>query len=164
MIEIYTDGSYDTRTRHGGWAFVVFEGGSEALNRSGLAIGHSSNSLEVLAVLQAALWARAKHPGEQINIWTDSFYVMEGVRRWLPIWRNNGWKKFDPNPRNRRRAAPDHIIWQSLDAELARTSLISIEWCKGHVGLTGNDRVDQLANVARASIDKLGSSASANIA
>jgi ribonuclease HI len=151
VIELFTDGSFDKETQFGGWAFVAYDGDREIYCANGGSKGTSSNQFEVLAVLNAAAWARAELVNSPILIWTDSIYVMEGVRRWLPIWRNNGWKKLDPNPRHRRRASPDRETWQALNALLLEAPAIEFDWCKGHSGATGNEKADLLATMGRLS-------------
>lgn len=151
LIEVYTDGSFDVRKRSGGWAFVAFEGGQEFYRDSGGLSGETNNAFELLAVLRAAVWATSNHPAASIRIWTDSWHVMEGVHRWLPIWRNNGWKKVDPNPRHRRRSIPDAQSWIALNDVVVRGTDIRIEWCKSHSGVAEYDNADRLANVGRLS-------------
>lgn len=150
MIEIFTDGSFDKVRQCGGWAFVAYAGDREISQDSGGASGESNNTFEVLAVLQAVKWAKTELPTSPITIWTDSFYVMEGINRCLPIWRNNGWKRIDPNPRRRKRASQDSKVWQALDVELSKAPPIKFEWCKAHRGQAGNERADKLAGAGRA--------------
>ncbi|MBB4349299.1 RNase H family protein [Aliirhizobium cellulosilyticum] len=149
MLELFTDGSYDRKTQIGGWAFVAYLDGVEKGHQCGSDEGDSNNSFEVLAALHAAQWSASMALQDQVLVWTDSFYVMEGVQRSLPIWRNNGWRKIDRNPRNRRRPSPDRDIWKRLDRVLAENAYIHIKWCKAHEGLVGNDRADFLAGASR---------------
>jgi ribonuclease HI len=151
LIELFTDGSYDQNAQVGGWAYVAYRDGVEIHHHGESADGASNNRFEVLAVLSAATWVANLYPSSGAVIWTDSYYVMEGVRRLLPIWRNNGWRKIDPNPRHRRRPSPDRDIWQQLDCVLSNRPDIVIDWCKAHQGLVGNDRADCLAGVSRLS-------------
>lgn len=145
MIEVYTDGSFDKDGGRGGWAFVVYEDGLELFSAGGGSSGLSNNTFEIMAVLNGATWATEKSADRPIVIWSDSLYVAEGLRRWLPIWRNNGWKKIDSNTRNRRRASPDREIWQALDQLLLQNPSVTISWCKAHQGVVGNERADAMA-------------------
>lgn len=149
MIELFTDGSYDQKLHIGGWAYVAYHDGTEIFHQVGSAAGASSNHFELLAVLNAATFAASLNLSCHILIWTDSFRVMEGVRRLLPIWRNNDWRKIDPNLRHRRRALPDRDLWQSLDRILSKHPHIVVDWCKAHQGLDGNERADRLASKGR---------------
>jgi ribonuclease HI len=64
---------------------------------------------------------------------------------WRAIWRNNGWKRIDPNSRARRRNIPDAALWQRLDLLLDQNSNVTVKWCKGHSGIAGNEDADMLA-------------------
>ncbi|MGI2033640.1 RNase H family protein [Rhizobium panacihumi] len=79
------------------------------------------------------------------TVWTDSAHVIEGVDRWRMIWRGNGWKRIDPNPRARRRKIPDAALWQSLDSLIEHNVHVKIAWCKAHAGVIGNEEADALA-------------------
>lgn len=149
MIELFTDGSYDSKRQIGGWAFVAYLDEVEIDHKSGSDKGDTNNRFEVLAVLHAAQWAASREELTPVLVWTDSLYVMEGVRRSLPIWRNNGWKKIDRNPRNRRRPSPDRDVWKMLDRVLTENTQIAVDWCKAHEGLFGNERADLLAGASR---------------
>ncbi|SFB63055.1 ribonuclease HI [Rhizobium sp. NFR07] len=151
MIELFADGSFDPDLRVGSWAFVAYREGLEVFHQSGSSTGASNNHFEVLAVLKATEWAVSRRFSGPVLIWTDSHYVMKGVHRLLPIWRNNGWRKVDRNPRNRKRPSPDRAIWQVLDRLLGDCPSIVVDWCKAHNGLCGNDRADFLAGVGRVS-------------
>ncbi len=151
LIEIYTDGSFDHQKKSGGWAFVAYEGGREFHRDSGGLPGDTNNAFELIAVLRAAAWGTSSCLANSIRIWTDSWHVMEGFYRWLPIWRNNGWKKVDPNPRRRRRPVADIRHWQALDEVTGRGGNLRIEWCKAHSGDAANDSAHRLANACRIS-------------
>ena len=147
-LDVFADGSFDPATFSGGWAFVVLEEGRQVHAFSGSAEGASNNSLEVLAALRAMAWIEAEQAGRSVTLWTDSVHVIEGCRRWRTIWRGNGWKRINANPRARRRSIPDLLLWQELDALIERNPHVGIEWCRGHSGNAGNDHADMLARRA----------------
>jgi ribonuclease HI len=95
-------------------------------------------------------WVDTHAASNAVTIWTDSNHVVEGCRRWRGIWRKNGWKRIDPNPRARRRAIPDAELWQQLDTLLEKNPMVDVQLCKGHAGNAGNELADALArNAAR---------------
>ena len=147
-LVIFADGSYDASARAGGWAFVVLEDDRQIHAASGSEAGETNNSFEVIAVVKALLWLESDTQTRNAILQTDSAHVVEGWHRWLAIWRNNGWRRVNPNQRSRRRQIPDAVLWQQLDALRKRNPLVSIELCKGHSGIAGNDRADLLARQA----------------
>ena len=56
-------------------------------------------------------------------------------------WKARGWKTADRKP------VKNQDLWEQLDA-LAAEHKIEWRWVKGHSGVPGNERVDQLANEA----------------
>ncbi|WP_243257494.1 ribonuclease H family protein [Rhizobium skierniewicense] len=148
-FHIYVDGSYDPALKRGGWAFAVVDGDTVIETRSGRCDVTSNNTIELLAALQASEWAVAEAAAQQVIIWTDSRHVFEGCDRWRHIWKNNGWKRYSPNPKSRNRALVDAPLWQRLSDCLETHQSLRVEWCKGHDGNAGNERADALANAAR---------------
>ena len=108
-------------------------------------IGLTNNSFEVMAVMNALLWLDAHASGRAAILWTDSAHVVEGCHRWRKIWRTNGWKRINPNSRARKRQIPDEALWRNVDSLLLDNPNVTIEWCKGHSGIEGNDLADALA-------------------
>lgn len=76
---------------------------------------------------------------------TDSRYVCDGIRQWVPNWKKRGWKTA------KRQPVKNEDLWRRLDSVVAEHS-IDWRWVKGHSGHTENEFVDQLANEA---IDEL---------
>ena len=142
---VFTDGSFDATSGSGGWSFVGFEGGLPVHREHGSSNGRSNNSLELKAVVQALAWVAASWPGRASILWTDSHHVVEGCHAWRMIWRNNGWKRIDPNPRASRPQIPDAALWQTLDLLLDQNPNVTVAWCKGHSGVGGNEDADSLA-------------------
>ncbi|WP_438750056.1 ribonuclease H family protein [Pararhizobium sp. O133] len=149
VLNIFADGCYEPRSRQGGWAFVVYRDAEEIASGFGGVQDTANNTMELIAVLNAAEWIEANAGGESVTLWTDSVYALNGCNRWRHIWKNNGWKKISPNAKARNRAIPDVDIWKAVDALLRRLPLVIVSWCKGHSGLPGNERADELAEKGR---------------
>jgi ribonuclease HI len=155
-LHVFTDGSYEPGSRQGGWAFVVYRDGVEIASDFGVVSDFPNNAMELIALVEAARWINA-HAGEQgAVIWTDSQYAVNGCNSWRHIWKNNGWKKISANARLRSRTIANVDLWASIDRELTANRLLTVAWCKGHVGLEGNERADALADMARLSIASRG--------
>ncbi|MCM2472734.1 ribonuclease HI [Rhizobium sp. CG5] len=154
-LNVFTDGTFDPASGHGGWSFVACRGDLEITFDHGGVPQTSNNAMELMALLKAARWLHQSAGAEPAVLWTDSLYVVEGCNRLRPIWRNNGWTVISANAHRRRRSIPDRDLWQAVDVELGRNPLITVAWCKGHSGLVGNERADALAETARLSMAKI---------
>ena len=153
-LHLFTDGSFDPKSGQGGWAFVVHRDGAEIACESGGISKAENNGMELLAILEAARWVNGRAVGEASVIWSDSVHAINGCTLWRPIWRNNGWRKIGANANLRNRVIAHKDIWQALDHELSRNPALTIAWCKGHVGIGGNERADVLAERGRLSLRK----------
>ena len=102
----------------------------------------TNNRMELTAAIQAL--AALKRPS-QVELYTDSQYVRNGILEWLSQWKRRDWRTADRKP------VKNIDLWQALDAEVARHQ-IEWHWVKGHAGVPGNERADALANEA---IDEL---------
>lgn len=148
-VNIYVDGSYNPESGQGGWAIVVITDDKVIETQSGRFDVKSNNTIELVASLNAADWACTHAQDRHVTIWTDSRHVFEGCDRWRHIWKNNGWKRYSPNPRSRNRPLVDASLWKRLAFCLETHQSLHVEWCKGHHGNVGNERADALANAAR---------------
>jgi ribonuclease HI len=98
--------------------------------------------------LRAAIEAlnALKEPCE-VEFFTDSEYVKNGVTVWLRIWKLNGWRTKAKKP------VKNEDLWRALEAAAARHQ-VKWKWVKGHAGHNGNERCDLLANEAIAKVKK----------
>jgi ribonuclease HI len=139
-ILIATDGACKGNPGPGGWAAILQWNGVEK-TLSGAEPDTTNNRMELKAAL-AALEA-IRRPAA-IRILTDSRYLMDGMTRWLPGWKANGWRTAARQP------VRNADLWMALD-RAARPHRIAWEWVRGHSGHPLNERADALANAAIAS-------------
>ena len=133
-VTIHTDGGCEGNPGPGGWA-AVLEAGERRKEISGGAIATTNNRMEMQAAI-AALEA-LKQPCE-VEFFTDSQYLREGVTNWLATWKLRGWKTVGKQP------VKNEDLWRALDTTVARHR-IRWHWLKGHAGHAVNERCDQLA-------------------
>lgn len=134
QIYLFTDGACLGNPGPGGWAALLVWNGHERLI-SGAAPDTTNNRMEMMAVI-AGLEA-LKRPAE-VQLTTDSQYVMKGVTEWMARWRANGWKTAGKKP------VANQDLWLALDSALARHR-VDWHWVKGHAGHPENERVDEAA-------------------
>ncbi|ANM10846.1 MULTISPECIES: ribonuclease H family protein [unclassified Rhizobium] len=151
-LHLFADGCYEPGSGHGGWSFVAYRDAAEIASDFGGVDDSSNNSMELTAVLRAAMWINSQTAGEPAIIWSDSVYAVKGCNSRRHIWKNNGWKKSSPNGQGRRRTIDNADLWKAVDLQLCQNALVTIAWCKGHSGIAGNERADALADRGRLSI------------
>ena len=76
---------------------------------------------------------------------TDSNYLKDGITKWIHGWKRNGWKTAD------KKAVKNEDLWKRLDAAL-KSHTIEWHWVKGHAGHPENERADELARQAIATL------------
>ncbi len=148
-IHVFADGCYDPEAGIGGWAFVACRDVEEIAFDFGGARDLPNNAMELIALLKAAQWINCNAKSRPSIIWSDSVYAVKGCNDRRHIWKNNGWKKKSPNGGSRSRTIANAELWKAIDFQLSENHLMTIAWCKGHSGITGNERADALAESGR---------------
>jgi ribonuclease HI len=136
-VEIFTDGACSGNPGPGGWAAILRSGLHEK-EISGGEIATTNNRMEITAAIRAL---QALRRPTAVTLHTDSRYLLDGVTRWLPRWKANGWKTTDKKP------VKNVDLWQELEAA-ASPHRIEWRWVAGHSGHVENDRADALARAA----------------
>jgi ribonuclease HI len=136
-VEIFTDGACRGNPGPGGWAAILRSGGHEK-EICGGDPATTNNRMELTAAIKAL---EALKKRSHVTLYTDSRYVMDGLQRWLPRWKANGWKTADKKP------VKNVDLWRALD-EAAQRHDIVWRWVEGHSGHTENERADLLARSA----------------
>jgi len=86
---------------------------------------------------------------DELEILTDSIYVVRGITEWIKAWKKNGWRNANKKP------VSNVDLWTKLDGLIARhPAKISWRHVDGHVGLKGNECADKLATRATAAMKK----------
>jgi ribonuclease HI len=135
-VVIYTDGACKGNPGPGGWGVLLRYGGRERELYGGER-ATTNNRMELTAVIRAL--ESLKRPCE-VDLFTDSQYVRNGIMTWIRDWKRRGWKTADRKP------VKNVDLWETLDA-LAAAHVVRWHWVKGHSGHPENDRVDALANL-----------------
>ncbi len=136
-VVVHTDGGCRGNPGPGGWGAVLVYN-SRRKELSGGANLTTNNRMELQAAI-AALQALVQ-PCE-VEFFTDSKYVQNGIASWMAGWKKNGWMT------KARQPVKNVDLWKELDAAAAPHT-IEWRWLKGHAGHTENERCDELANQA----------------
>ncbi len=135
VVEMWTDGACKGNPGVGGWGAWMRFGDQEKELWGGEA-ATTNNRMELTAVIEGL---RALRRPCRVTLHVDSTYVMNGLTKWLPNWKRNGWVTGEKKP------VKNKELWQALEAEVERHHVTWV-WVKGHAGDPGNERADGLAN------------------
>jgi ribonuclease HI len=134
---IHTDGACRGNPGPGGWGVLLDWNGTQK-ELSGSEAATTNNRMELMAAIMGL--AALKRPSVA-TVQTDSQYVIKGITEWLPSWKARGWRTADKKP------VKNQDLWEKLE-QIASTHTLTWQWVKGHSGDPGNERVDELANLA----------------
>ena len=139
MIKAYTDGASKGNPGKGGYGIFIIHPCGKQEKFCGGFVDVTNNEMELLAVLKALTYlTRADQPIKQIEILTDSSYVLNGVTKWMPNWVKKGWRTASGGP------VKNVSLWQAI-SKLHLSNVIFTK-VKGHSSDFGNDMADKLAN------------------
>lgn len=137
LVTIYTDGACEPNPGPGGWAAILRYGAQEKI-LSGAEPYTTNNRMELQAAIAAL---KALRQPSQVNLYTDSRYLQQGITAWLPNWIAHNWR------RSNRQPVLNADLWQKLHA-LAQQHDIRWHWLRGHSGQRHNERANRLAGEA----------------
>jgi ribonuclease HI len=134
-IVIYTDGSSLGNPGPGGWGAVVLHNGN-VVELGGSDKNTTNNKMELTAAIEALEYI--KNQGEEIKLYTDSSYTINGITKWVEGWQANNWIK------KNKTEVLNRDLWEKLTEV---SSGKSVRWIHvaGHSGMIGNERADDIA-------------------
>ncbi|MEP7305124.1 MAG: RNase H family protein [Acidobacteriota bacterium] len=137
---VFTDGAAKGNPGPGGWGVVILTADGQVLELGGRAAPTTNNRMELTGAIQAL--ARLSETPGPLAIYTDSTYVIKGIREWIWGWRRRGWKTADG------RDVVNRELWEQLWSLIVARGKGAIEWhyVRGHSGIPGNERVDEIAD------------------
>lgn len=135
VVEIWTDGACKGNPGIGGWgAYLIY--GKHVKELFGGEKETTNNRMELTAVIEAL---RLLNRPCKIVLHVDSSYVKDGITKWIDGWKAKNWRTANKQP------VKNVDLWQALEEQIARHE-IEWRWVKGHAGIEGNEKADQLAN------------------
>jgi len=134
-VVIHSDGACHGNPGPGGWAATLAYGPHNREVSGGVPTT-TNNRMELQAAIEALSVLKESC---EVEFYTDSEYVKNGVSGWLSGWKHNGWKT------KSRKPVKNEDLWRRLDFQASKHQ-VKWHWLKGHAGHVGNERCDRLAN------------------
>ena len=136
-IEIYTDGSCNGNPGPGGWG-VLIKYANVNKELSGFEINTTNNRMELTAAIEGLnILTKAYN----VDLYTDSRYLENGMNLWIHNWEKNKWKT------SSKHFVKNADLWKKL-FNISQKHNISWIWVKSHSGNYGNEKADTLASNA----------------
>ncbi|MFZ3011665.1 MAG: ribonuclease HI [Minisyncoccia bacterium] len=138
-IKIYTDGAARGNPGRAGWG-SVFIYGKDIFEIGGRSDHATNNQMELTAPIEALKYLKNNIPKTvfDIEIVSDSKYVILGITEWIFNWQKNNWRNAGKKPVLNRE------LWEEL-YKLTEEFKPKWTYVKGHSGDKYNDRVDEIA-------------------
>jgi ribonuclease HI len=137
QVQLITDGACIGNPGPGGWAYIL-RCGPQTREMTGFAAKTTNNRMELTAAIEGlkALTERC-----DVEMVTDSEYVMKGITMWIEGWKRRGWMPAAKKP------VLNQDLWEELD-DAVTAHQTRWTWTKGHASHEDNNRCDELATRA----------------
>ena len=132
-IDIFTDGSCSGNPGPGGWAGIIIHDLISIL--TGHETNTTNNRMELAATINVI---KSIDPKININLYTDSNYVKNGITVWVYNWIKNNWKN------SQKKEVANKDLWLQL-YDLNNSYTIKWNWVKGHDNNLYNNLADEYA-------------------
>lgn len=96
----------------------------------------TNNKMELQAVIEGLMAIKTRRA--EVQVFSDSKYVIDGIRKWIHGWKNRGWKTADGKP------VKNADQWWTLD-QISSELDVRWTWVKGHADNPGNIIANRLA-------------------
>jgi ribonuclease HI len=139
MITIFTDGSSRGNPGPGGWGAIIANE-SDVIELGGGEEHTTNNRMELTACIKALEEVKNENLQDEIQIFSDSSYVVKGITEWIFNWQKKGWKTANKKP------VENKDLWEKL---FNVTKDLNIKWrlVPGHAGILANERCDEIATL-----------------
>ena len=139
-IVFYTDGACSQNSKisekknPGAFGVIAYKDSNQIINYSEFHESTTSNRMELLGVL----WVIKNCNFDNLIIYSDSQYVVNGFNIWRHNWIKKNWKTAS------NQDVLNLDIWLDLNKYSVNKN-IKLEWVRGHNDNYYNDLVDKLA-------------------
>lgn len=136
-LYIYTDGACrnnQSKNNLGAYAYKLIYG--DKIKTFAQAIPCTTNNqMELQAIISALKAVKPTCRHYNIELYSDSMYVVKGINNWLPSWAKNNFSRIK-NP----------FMWQELHKLLTNFPNLKVEHIEGHAGHVHQEEADKLCN------------------
>jgi ribonuclease HI len=140
VATVFTDGAAEGNPGPGGYCAIVRTPGRPDRELSGAAPQTTNNKMELTAAI-VGLGAAIEAGATEVDVLSDSEYVVKGMTQWLAGWRRKSWKTASGQDVKNR------DLWEQL-AALVQGRPVRWTWIRGHAGHPENERCDAVASAA----------------
>lgn len=141
-VQLYCDGGCrgnQADTNIGGWgAYLIW--GDVTKELYGGEPNTTNNKMELTGAIEGLRAIKKKTVG--VDVYVDSAYVLNGITNWIYGWMKKGWKNSKKEP------VANKELWLELLEEKDKFADITFNKVKGHSTNAGNNKADELANLA----------------
>jgi ribonuclease HI len=134
MITIFTDGASRGNPGSGGFGAIISDGNT-VTEIGGREEETTNNRMEMMAAIEAL---KNVSEGSEVELYTDSAYLINGITKWVWAWQKNNWQT----------KTKDEVLnvdlWQEL-LEVSKNKKIKWNRISGHSGVPANERCDVIA-------------------
>lgn len=147
---VFSDGACRGNPGPGAYALIVQNSkGEVVLKSSSVEVPTTNNKMELSGVIKGlnGLFEKFQEDGFSgshlpVFVYSDSKYVVDGIKSWVPGWKARGWKKAD------NKEPENLVLWKELDQLVSSFQNIDFIWVKGHAGHPQNELCDRMCNSA----------------
>ena len=137
IVEIFSDGACSGNPGPGGYG-TILRYGEHSRELSGYEPETTNNRMELLGAIVGL--EALKRPC-QVQLSTDSQYLVKGMTEWIEGWQRKGWKN------SKKEEVANRDLWERL-LQASAGHQVEWIWVKGHAGHFENERCDELARAA----------------
>jgi ribonuclease HI len=145
-VKVYTDGGCDPNPGPGGWGAIIRWSDREWILRGNDA-DTTNNRMELHAAAAALAMLEGLLGRCQVDLYTDSEYLRQGITEWIDDWIGRGWRTKSRQP------VKNQDLWRVLH-RLTQAHDVTWHWLEGHAGHPLNERADRLATQAREALQR----------
>ncbi|MDZ7726624.1 MAG: ribonuclease HI [Candidatus Campbellbacteria bacterium] len=137
-IYIFTDGASKGNPGPGGWGAVLVAG-NEVKEIGGFEENTTNNRMELIAAIKALEEVRSNETNsKEINVFSDSSYLINGITKWIYGWQKKNWKT------TTKKDVANSGLWERL-WEVQKNRNINWKYVPGHSDVAGNERANDIA-------------------